>query len=136
MAAPISVPPLPAQSATKVVLVQAVDGTGGMSCASGCIRHLFLPACKYCKGSKLPTQLKPFENESIPRLSDGYKLNCMYPLADGISNRLSLVCPQAYLNMTAHPESDCRIRHDVEHIRPFAHMTTTLGILLFNSTPF
>ena len=107
--------------------VQAVDRAGGMSCTSGCTKHIILPFCKYCKGSDPPTQLKLFPPESIPRLSDSYKLDCMYPLADGISNRFRHVCPPAYLNMTAHPESDCRIGHDTANIRPFAHMTTTLG---------
>ena len=53
----------------------------------------------------------------------------MFPLPDGISRRLRVLCPQAFINMTTHPESDCRIGHDAEHVRPFAHMTTTLKAL-------
>ena len=106
------------------------DPDGGYSSTHGCCKQIGCQLCKYRGGSSLnPTlnvtnQVKPAPGfEPSPAFR-----NRMNTTADDASDLVRHVAPRAYANMTAHPESICRIGHDTVNVRPFSTCTATLGM--------
>ena len=102
---------------------------GSVSVTSGCTKHVRgTKHCKYCGGSGFaqPRQTKPIRPGNLDLLSDSF-VEAMHVTADLVYDFLRIACPVAWSQMTAHPESSCRIGTDTINVPALAAMTVTQG---------